>query len=160
MTEPRPTIRPTGWRAVVVAAMLGAGVTWLVTQGLLYAGGALPTLGTGSWVPMLLLAALTGWLAWITHQAVGVRREALEPRTAVMRLQLAKAGVLAAAALGAGYLALVGVSLGGWPAPLAQGRVLHGVVAVVASVAWGVAALALERACRIPRPPEEPPESE
>ena len=112
MTEPRPTIRPTGWRAVVVAAMLGAGVTWLVTQGLQYAGAALPTLGTGSWVPMLLLAALTGWLAWITHQAVGVRREALEPRTAVMRLQLAKAGVLAAAALGAGYLALVGVSLG------------------------------------------------
>jgi hypothetical protein len=154
-----PTIHPTGWRPVAGAALTGGGVTWLAAQAWLYSGGGLPSLGAGAWLPVLLCAVVTAWIAWTTHQAVGVRRESLEPRTAVTRLQLAKAGVLAAAAVGAGYLALLAVSLGGWPAPLAQARVLHGALAIVACLGWGIAALALERACRIPRPPEDPPES-
>lgn len=150
MAEPQPTIRPTKPGHVLAAVGAGAAAGWLLAQGLLLTGGTLPVLEFSAWLPMLLLAAVTGWLAWVTWRTVQRRREALEARAALARLLFGKASVLAGAVLGAGYLALVGVALGGWPAPLAQGRVLHGALATATSAAWAAAGWFLERACRIP----------
>ena len=53
------------------------------------------------------------------------------------------------AGLGAAYLFWVVLSLPGWPAPLAQGRVVHGSIATVLCACWALAGWFLERACRI-----------
>lgn len=156
MADRRPTVVPTSARAVVLAAALGAGVAWIVLQVARYAGAALPLPGVGAWASVALLAAATGWLAWRTRDAVR-RREPLDAAVAVTRLRIGKAGVGVSAVLGGAYLAFGVVAFGGWPAPLAQSRVLDAILAFVACVGWGVAGLALERACRIPDDRDERP---
>lgn len=155
-----PTVHPTTLAHVAVAAVLGAGAAWIGVQLVSYSGGSLPQPGPGGWVPPLLLGAVTGWLAWSTRRTLHVHHRPLEASVAVTRLRLAKAGVLVAAALGAAYLVLLISSLAGWPAPLAQSRVLHAALSCVTCLVWAVTAAALERACRIPIDPEDaPPEA-
>lgn len=148
-----PTVRPTTARQLLLAGGIGAAVTWLMVQALSFAGASLPQPGPGGWVPPIIMAAITAWLAWITRAALNDHR-GLDPEVAVGRLRIAKAGMLVSAFLIAAYLILLVASLLGWPAPLAQSRALHAALAVVACVVWGVAAFALERVCRIPVDPE------
>lgn len=156
MTGPaRPTIEATTGTQIAVAAMAGAGMTWLFLGTLQRAGQSLPVLGPVAWASVLVIAAGIAFLAVRTHQAIQVRRESMEARRAVNSLLLGKTSVLGAAGLGAAYLVMAVVAAGGWPAPLAQTRVLHAGVAVVACVAWGVAGWLLERACRIPPDDED-----
>nr|NLI50314.1 DUF3180 domain-containing protein [Propionibacterium sp.] len=155
MAEPQPTQRPTTPGRVLAAVAAGAGAGWLYTQVLRVAGLSLPVLGASAWLPMLLLAAATGWLAWATGRTVRRDRAALDARAAVARLLFGKTAVLAGSVLVGGYLALALVALGGWPAPLAQGRVLHGILATVTGALWGMAGWFLERSCRIPRDPTD-----
>lgn len=160
MADRQPTIRPTSVLDVAIAGVVGGLTGWLTTQALLSAGASLPVLGPSAWLPIVLLAGVLGWLAWTTQRTVQRRREQLDAATAVTRVRLGKAAVLVGTALGAGYLALALVSLGGWPAPLAQGRALHGALAVMASAGWAVAGWLLERSCRIPRDAEDDGEDE
>lgn len=153
MADRRPTVVPTTARAMALAVLAGAGVSWLGLQVVRYAGAALPLPGAGAWASVLLLAAATGWLAWRTRDAVR-RREPVDPAVSVTRLRIGKAGVLVAAVLGGAYLAFAVVAFGGWPAPLAQSRVLDALVALFACVLWGFSGSALERACRIPGDPD------
>lgn len=155
---PQPTHRPTGAGRVFAAGAVGAAGGWLLAQGLLASGASLPVLGASAWLPMLLLAAVTGWLAWATHRAVRRRPPTLDARTAVTRLLIGKTSLLAGAALAGGYLALALAALPGWPAPLAQGRLLHGGIAVATGVLWAGAGRLLEGACRIPDEPADRPD--
>lgn len=150
MTERTPSVRPTTIGSVAVAAIVGGGLTFAALQALLLGGGTLPALGASAWLPELLAAGLTGWMAWVTRQAVQIRREPLEAATAVTRLQLGKASVLAGACLAAAFLALVATATEGLPAALAQARILHGSIAAALSVAWAACGSWLERNCRIP----------
>ncbi len=151
MTGPaRPTIEATTGTQVAVAAMAGGGMTWLFLGTLQRAGQSLPVLGAVAWLSVVLLAAGIAVLALRTHRAIQVRREPMEPRTAVNRLLLGKTSVLGGAGLGSAYLVMAVVAAAGWPAPLAQSRVLHAGIAVAACLGWGLAGWFLERACRIP----------
>lgn len=152
-----PAIEPTTPSWVVVAAMLGGGLAWLVFSTLQRLGESLPRLEPIAWLSVAVLAGATGWLAVTTTSTVRTHRQDLSPSAAVNRLLLGKTSILAGAGLGAAYLVLVLLALPGWPAPLAQGRVLHGSVAAALSVAWAAAGWLLERACRVPRDPENPP---
>lgn len=152
-----PSVGATTARSVATAAVVGVGVVWVGWQVLLYAGAGLPVIGVGAWVPILLLAAVTGWLAWQTHSLVQRRREPLEPDVAVVRLRLAKTSLLAATALASGYGTLALLSLSAWPTPSASARVIHGAIALVAGICWAGAGWLLERACRIPKDPDEEP---
>ncbi len=150
MAEPRPTVEPTHPGTVASAVLVGAGLSWVTWQFVLFTGRSLPALGPIVWLPILALALLIGWLAFVTRGAVRNGREPLEPATALPRLQLGKTSVLAGAGLAAAYVVLALVASGGLPAPLAQGRVGHATVAAFLCVVWAVAGLALESACRIP----------
>ncbi len=156
--RPEPTQQPTSGTRVAAAAGLGAAAGWLLAQGLLAAGASLPVLGASAWLPLLLLAVVTGWLAWTTRRTVRRGPGTLDPRTAVTRLLIGKTSLLVGAALGGGYLALALAALPGWPAPLAQARVVHGGLAVAAGALWAVAGGLLEAACRIPEDPGDPPQ--
>jgi hypothetical protein len=97
---------------------------------------------------LLLLAAILGYVAWATHRAVHVRRERLLPHQAVNRLVAARASSLVAALVGGGYAGYA-ISWIGDPAERADERVTWSLVAVGCAVAALVAAVLLERACRV-----------
>lgn len=151
MTEPTPTILPTKGTEVLTAVLTGGVLAFLTFGGMVRFGASLPVLGPVAWVSVALLAAGIGALAFATHAAVQKRREPIDPKTAVTRLLLGKTSLLAGAFLGAAYAGLVAVALQGWPAPLAQERVVHGGIAALACASWAVAGWLLERSCRIPR---------
>lgn len=150
MSEPTPTILPTRATEVVTAALAGGLLALGVFGGLVRFGQSLPLLGPAAWLSIAVCAAGIGGLALVTRRAVQKRREPIEPRRAVTRLLLGKTSLRAGSFLGAAYLGLVAVAAQGWPAPLAQDRILHGGLAALACAAWAALGGLLERSCRIP----------
>ncbi|WP_052462230.1 DUF3180 family protein [Nigerium massiliense] len=155
-----PVIEPTTPSWVAIAAALGAGATYLVLDGLRRAGQSLPRVEAISWASVAIIAAGITYLAVSTGRLVRERRADLDNLAAVNRLLLGKGSLLGGAGLGGAYVTLVLMSLSGWPAPLAQDRVIHGSIAVALCVWWAVAGWFLERACRVPRDPDDTPEDE
>jgi len=147
---PRPTVEPTGWGAVVVAALLGAGTGWLLFAVPDRLGMPLPALPLVVTLTVVLLA-VTCWLLGLrTHRLVQVRREPIEPARAVRLLAFGKASVLTGALLACGYLTVGLYSLQRWSADLPRERVISSVIATLAGIALAVGGGFLERSCRIP----------
>lgn len=117
---------------------------WIVTQTLFFAGQSLPVLGPAAWVTVGVLAAGTAVAAVRSWWAIQKRHHLPEPHDAVTRALLGKTACLAGAALGAAYLVLVWVSREGWPTTLAQGRIVHGMVAAVLCCLWSAAGWLLD----------------
>ncbi len=145
--DPR-RLRTTGPGPVILLALAGMVLGWLVRPVCIWLDRTPPRVG---WLPVLalLLAALiVAAVAWSTYRAVHRRHEVLPPHQAVNRLVLAKACALAGAFVTGGYLgyalAWVGVR-----AELADERILHCAVAGLAGGLLTAAALSLERACRV-----------
>ncbi len=147
---PRPSVTPTGWGPVLLAALVGAGTGWLLFAIPDRFGAALPALPLVVTVTVALLAATCWVLALRTHRSVQVRREPIEPSRAVRLLAFAKASVLTGALLAGGYLAIALYSLGRWAADLPRERVISSAIATLSSVALAFAGGFLERSCRIP----------
>lgn len=148
---PTPSIPPTRPLHVVTSALLGFAVAFAALWWWQGSGESLPIPGWASWASVALIA---GGIAWLSRD-----RKPREPQQSVNRALLGKTSMVAGAFLGAAYLALVALTLPGLPAPLAQERLIHGVLAVVACVLWVVAGWFLQRACLIP-PDEDEPSSE
>ena len=148
--EPEGSIRPLSIGVVVAWAAVGVllGVLWKpVSQQL---AGTAPVV---SWAQpaALWLVAVVMVITWSqTHRAVQVRHERLEPHRAVNRLVLARAGALVGGLVAGGYAGYA-LSWVGDPAELAGQRIVRSLVAVAAGVVIVVAALMLERACRVHR---------
>lgn len=94
-------------------------------------------------------AAVVGLLAWNMWQAVHRDRRVISSPHAIRMLALAKAAIMVGGVFAGGYagfaLAYVGTT-----SELGRERLLHGGAAALAAVALLVAALVLERACRLP----------
>lgn len=148
--SPRPSVTPTGWGPVLLAALVGAGTGWLLFAIPDRFGGALPALPPVVTVTVVLLAVACWALAVRTHRSVQVRREPIEPARAVRLLAFAKASVVTGALLAGGYLAIGLYSLGRWAADLPRERAISSAIAAVAGIALAVAGGFLERSCRIP----------
>lgn len=143
------TLRPTSPVALAVWAILGLAGGWLLHP----VSDRLGTPPLVTWtqpVLLLLVAAIVGSGAWATWRVVHVRREGLLPHQAVNRLVLARACAFVGALVAGGYLGY-GLSWRGDPAELADERLLRSLVAAVAGLLVAVAALLLERACRVPK---------
>ena len=142
----RPTAVPTllGW---AVAGLIGG---WLVHWGCDRLGTVPPLVSAAQPLALLLLAAILGYVAWVTHRAVHVRKERLEPHQALNRLVLARACAQVAALVAGGY---VGYALSwiGDPAELGDERMVRSFIAAGCAVVAVIAALLLERACRVRR---------
>lgn len=151
--EQRGSLRPTSPLALLGWAVVG-GAGGYALHGLCDRFGAVPPLVP--WVQaaaMFLIAGILGWTAWVTHRALQVRRDRWSVENAVNRLVLARASALGCALVGAGYL---GYALS-WiadPADLADERLVHSIVAAGGGFLAVVAALFLERACRVADPPD------
>jgi hypothetical protein len=141
---------------VVLAAVAGAALTWGGFTLLERFGWPLPPAPLLAAAAIGLLAAVTGVLAVRTHRAVQRRRVPVEASRAVAALALARTATLGGAALAGGYAAIAVHSLAHLAADLPRARLIGSAVALLASLALLVAGVALERACRIPDPPDDP----
>jgi hypothetical protein len=104
---------------------------------------------------LFFVAAVLGSTAWLTHRTIHVRRDYIEPHRAVNRLVLARACIVVGALVAGGYAGYA-VSWLGVPAELGDERLVRSAVAALAGVAVVIAALLLERACRVHSEDDEP----
>ncbi|MDZ5622650.1 DUF3180 domain-containing protein [Nocardioides bizhenqiangii] len=143
---PQGNLRPTPPGVVVgwaVAGLVGGWALHAVSDRL---GNVPPHVTWAQPLALLLLAAILGYVAWATWRTVHVRQERLLPHQAVNRLVLARACVLVAALVGGGYL---GYALSWIGAAEDNGRMWPSLAGGGAGALGVVAALLLERACRI-----------
>ncbi|WP_312856213.1 DUF3180 domain-containing protein [Nocardioides pelophilus] len=145
---PAGSLRPTAPPVLVGWALFGLVLGWGVHPLSERLGNVPPLVTWGQPLALLLLAAILGYVAWATWRTVHVRRERLLAHQAVNRLVLARASAFVAALVGGAYLGY-GLSWVGDPAEMADDRLWLSVAAAVAGLLGVVAALLLERACRI-----------
>jgi hypothetical protein len=156
-----PPEEPSGGRLAPVSA--GALTVWAIAG--LVLGWVLPrvlgrldrTSPAVTWTQVLVLffvAAVLGSVAWSTRRSIRDRTGRPEAHRMVNRLVLARACALVGALLAGGYggnaVAWLGV-----PSERAGERLTFSLLALLGAVAMVVAALLLERACRIPGDPDD-----
>ncbi len=148
--EPEPTgrLRPTSPALLTGWVVVGLVAGWLLHPVAEWARGTAPLVSWGQPLALLLVGAILGGTAWVTWQAVQVRREHLEPHRAVNRLVMARASALVGA-LAAGVYAGYAISWLGIGSELAAQRAWRSGVAAVGGVGIVVTSLLLERACRV-----------
>ncbi|HEY3007445.1 MAG TPA: DUF3180 domain-containing protein [Micromonosporaceae bacterium] len=146
---------PTSVATLVIAALVAAAVAWLMISRFY---GKMPDL---PWLPPLTLAALAvleASIAFNTKARIDRRpgREPVDPLAVARFVVLAKASSLAGAIFAGFYGGLLAWLL------IERQRNDHaahdtppGAAGFVASLALVAAALWLERACRVPKPPDE-----
>ena len=132
----------TGW---AVAGLVGGWLLHPVSERL---GDTAPVVTWLQPIALLLVAAIVGGVAWSTWRTVQVRREWLEPQQAVNRLLIARSCAVVGALMAGGYLGYA-VSWLGVDSALAAQRGWRSVAGAVAGALVVVAALLLERACRV-----------
>lgn len=142
------TLRPTPPLTLLGWALVGVVGGWAVHPVCERLGVVPPLVSAAQPLALLLLAAILGYVAWATHRAVHVRHERLEPHKAVNRLVLARASAVVAALVAGGYAGYA-ISWIGDPAELADERLVRSLVAGGCAGAAVVAAVLLERACRV-----------
>lgn len=152
---PPPSVGPTRYRAltavVAVGVLLGYGFA-VVTERV---RNAAPLVQWPSVLALLAIAALLAAMALSTYRLLHRDRRRLDPQRAVMFLMLAKASSLVGALLAGGYAGFALHFIDSWEAELPRERVIRGASAAVAGVTVVIAGLLLERACRIPKDPED-----
>lgn len=151
--------------SIVVLALTGLVLGWLLRPLSIRWSGTAPTVGWAPALALLLAAVILGAVAWSTYRSLHPRRHdsvgrpgrrgrfhpqaGIEPQHAVNRLVLAKSSALVGAFVGGGYL---GYALSWWgvsESPLAQQRLVQSLVAGAGGVLIVAASLLLERACRV-----------
>lgn len=150
MSEPRPSVERTSRTVLVIAAVVGAGLAWIVLSSTESFGWSIPLVPPFTAVAVAVLSVAT-WLAarWM-HRTVQVRRAAVEPARAIALLLAGKAALIGGTALAAGYAVIALRSLPNLDAALPRERAISATVSAVLSVALAVAGSVLERACRVP----------
>ena len=147
---PGGTVTLTPLRALVVAAVFGGLVGWLVVVTANALDVIAPRISWSAPIGLAVFAALVGLLARSTAQRIQVRRERVEPQRAVAFLVLGKASALAGALVAGGYLGFGLMFLTDLDATSPRDRVIRSAVAVVAGIALCVGGVLLERACKVP----------
>jgi hypothetical protein len=140
--RPPGRLRTTDPRLLVALALAGAVVGWLVRLVAVEAGFTVPR---ADWAQVGVLVLVAVVLASVAR---ATRRERPAARHAVNRLVLAKSCALVASFMTGGYLGSA-LSWVGIDATTARSRSVGSLVAAVAAALAAVAALVLERACRI-----------
>lgn len=152
MTPERPPddghVRPTAVGPLLGVAAVGLLGGWLLRPVGQRLADIAPVVTWVQVAALFLVAGLLGWAAWTTWRTVHVHRRRLEVHRAVNRLVLAKACAVVGALMAGGY-AGYGISWVGMAAELADQRMLRSALAALAGVLICVAALLLERACRV-----------
>ena len=150
---PQGTITPTGPGPLVIAGVLGLVLGWAVRPICLRMGYAEPDVSLLTIGLLFFAAAIIGGTAYVTRRTVQRNRFDLAHHQAVNRLVLGKACALAGAFLVGAYLGYAMAQLGVGD-PASATRLWRSCLAAVGAALVMGAALLLELACRVPRPPK------
>ncbi|MGH3363035.1 MAG: DUF3180 domain-containing protein [Nocardioides sp.] len=142
-------LEPTPPGMLTALAGIGLVAGWLVHPVALRLGGTAPLVTWLQPIALFFVAAVLGATAWATWRTMHVRQEWLEPHRAVNRFVLARSSALVGALVAGGYAGYA-LSWLGVDAALGPQRILRCAIAALAGVLVVVAALLLERACRVP----------
>jgi hypothetical protein len=151
--RPDPSIRPTSLSTLVVAALAAAAAGWLLLSAFYARMPRLP------WLPIVVLTTLAIAEAFLA-QNTSARIQRKPGAPPVDALAVARYAVLAKASSMAGAI-FAGFSAGlvSWlalePTRAATDDIPPAIGGLVAALVLVVAALWLERACRVPEPPDE-----
>ncbi len=143
------SVRTTPLGVLVVCGVVGLVFGWALRPVSQRLGESPPTVGWAQVCALLVVAGALGWAAWTTRQLLVKKKGWLEPHKAVNRLVLAKACALVGALACGGYAGYV-LTWVGSEAALAGERMFRSGVGAAAGLLMCVAALLLERACRVP----------
>lgn len=147
--------RPTS--ALLLAALIGGGLVLgrLTPPLIVRFDGNVPRLG---WIAPLMLfagAVVVSMFAWNTWQTLHRRHERMTADHGIKMLSLAKSCAVVGAVV-AGFYGGFGLAfIDSLDASYGRERFVRGVAAAVASLLLMVAALLLERACRVPDDDED-----
>jgi hypothetical protein len=149
----RPRMGPTRPATLVVAALVAAAAAWLLISGFYSEMPPLP------WSPAIVLAGLAvleGYAALTTRARIERRpgRDPVDPLAVARFAVLAKASSLVGSIF-AGFLAGLVAWLLLEGTRSADRDLPAGIAGLVAAVGLVVAALWLERACRVPKQPDD-----
>ena len=146
---PQGRISLTGPGPVVGSGVVGLVIGWAVRPLCLRFGYAEPDISLVTIGVLFFAAAIIGGSAYLTRRTVLRDRFALAPHQAVNRLVLGKACAMVGALLTGAYVGYAVAQLGVGD-PASATRLWRSVVAALGAGAVTVAALLLERACRVP----------
>ncbi|MBI4901746.1 MAG: DUF3180 domain-containing protein [Actinobacteria bacterium] len=155
MPDSPSRVQPTRLRALVLAALVGAGLTFLVMLSVSSFGTTMPVVPWTTPVLMFAGAAAAAVLARVTHVRNHVVRRPPDVNRSLATLAIAKALLIGGSLLAGGYLVFALFSVGHLDAPLPRDRLVIGLVTTVAAVGVVLAGWALERACRTPDDDED-----
>jgi hypothetical protein len=142
--------KPTSALLVVALIAVGVVVGRLTPPVIVRFGGNPPRLG---WVaPLMLLAGavVVGIFAWNTWQSLHRRHERMTAHHGIKMLSLAKSCAVVGSVVAGFYGGFALSFIGDLDAMLGKERFVRGLSASVASLLLLLAALLLERACRLP----------
>ena len=146
-------MKPTRLSALVVAAV-AAGVPAYLLLRLRYEDlAAFPRLAPAG---LLLLGLAEGYQAVSVRNRLRGKGRRIPPMVVARLAAFAKASSLTGALFAGVYAALLGLTVPALDKPAFRGDAVTGALGVAAAVVLVVVALALERACRVPRPPDKP----
>lgn len=153
--QPEPKVRPTSIATLVVVAAVAAAAGWVLFSQFY---GALPPVSLLPALTLLVLAVVEGITAASTRSRVERRpgTQPVNPLTVARYVAVAKASSVAGAIFTGGYLGiLLWVGTNRSRLAAAGNDVLPTALGAGASLLLLLAALWLERSCRIPKGPDD-----
>lgn len=145
-------MKPLGWLPLVISCAGAAALTWTGYAVGDVLGWSLPSVPLVAAALLGGVAVVIGWLAHLTRGQVAAA--VLAPERAVARLALARAAMVGGAALAGGYLGIGIHAIPRLVAPAPQERAWGALAGLIAAVGLAWAGASLEKACRVPDPPE------
>ncbi|WP_370616505.1 DUF3180 domain-containing protein [Mumia sp. Pv 4-285] len=147
----RPALRRSSAAQLAVLGVVGLAVGRSVRPFLEWRDAVVPTV---SWVAagtLLFLAGVLAFLARSTYVALHRERRTMHSARAVRLLALAKASAIVTALIAGYYIGFALSFAGDTELSLPRERVVRSAAAAIAALLALAAALALERACEVPR---------
>jgi hypothetical protein len=141
-------LRPTSPGSIVGWAVIGLVGGWVLRGASVRWYGSAPSVSWAQPLALVLCAAILGATAYLTWRDVHVHHQRLDPHRAVNRLVLARASALAGAFVAGGYLGYA-LSWSRVDSDIGSQWAWRSAAAGLAGVAIVIAAVALERACRV-----------
>lgn len=146
---------------LLVVGLIGAGLIFgvLVRPVYMRFGMTSPQVGWGAATMLFAVAMLIGAVAWTTWQSLHKKKQRMTSEHGVKLLALSRSSLIVGGLFGGGYAGYALSYVENFDTPLGQDRVWHSGFAAVAGILLLVAALLLERACRIPGAEDDDPTS-
>lgn len=142
-----------------VVALVGTGIVFGVLLRPLFTRLDVmpPQVGWGAATMLFVFALLVGGMAWNTWQILHKKNERMTSDHGVKMLALSRSSLIVGGLFGGGYAGYALSFLEDLDTPLGADRAWHAGFAALAGFLLVVAALLLERACRIPGNEDDDP---